>query len=337
MTDEYAYWRAALAGEKQPIHEDVPHVGFWAKRQKDGPRQPVAIWRGEHGVLVALVGFDGSSKVADAGALWTWIVRDPVSEEDYRAAFSAGAWPSDPPSVPAAPTSDGMARPNADPATPAEALQIELAGETELAAEFLAKPITTDNDADRAAIWAKRLGDLSKRADQIRETEKAPHLEAGRAVDATYKPIVDGAKDLSTKLKRHVEPFLIEKKRAEDERRRQAEEAARKLREEAERAAREAAEAGNAEARRQAEEAAQRASEAQREAVTPKGTNAGKTGARVALRTERRARIVDYAAAHLALADHPEMKSLVEQLANRAVRAGVPLAGIEVDEYQKAA
>lgn len=91
MLDEYAYWRAALAGEKQPIHENEPHVGFWAKRQKAGPRLPVAIWTDAAGVLTALVGFDGSAKIGDAGALWTWICRDPVSEADYRAYFAADA------------------------------------------------------------------------------------------------------------------------------------------------------------------------------------------------------------------------------------------------------
>jgi hypothetical protein len=336
MFDEYAYWRAALAGDKQPIHENEPHVGFWAKRQKAGPRLPVAIWRGEHGLLVALVGFDGSTKVVDAGELWTWVVRDPVTEEEYRAAFAAGAWPSDPPAVQTAPTSDGEQRPNSSHADPAEALRVELDGESELATEFLAAPISTDADADRAAIWAKRLGDLSKRADGHRETEKAPHLEAGRAVDAKWKPIVDGAKELSTRLKRHVEPFLIEKKRIEDEKRRKAEEEARRLRDEAERAAREAA-ANDEAAQRAAADAVRKAQEAERAAEAKVSTNAGRTGAKVALRTERRARIIDYAAAHLALRDHPEMKALVEQLANRAVRAGVALAGVEAEEFQKAA
>lgn len=333
--DDYAYWRAALAGEKQPIHENEPHVGFWAKRQKGGPRLPVAIWRGEAGELVALVGFDGSAKLGDAGDLWTWIVRDPVSEADYRTAFSAGAWPSDPPAAPAASTSDGAPRPNASD-DPAESLRDELAGEMDLANEFLDKPIATDTDADRAAIWAKRLGDLAKRADSERETEKAPHLEAGRAVDAKWKPIVDGAKDLSTRLKKHVEPFLIEKRRIEDEKRRKAEEEARRLREAAERAAREASEKDEA-AQREAAEALRRAQDAERATEAKAGTSAGRTGAKVALRTERRARIVDYDACLVALKDHPDMRALVEQLANRAVRAGVALAGVEVEEFQKAA
>jgi hypothetical protein len=31
------------------------------------------------------------------------------------------------------------------------------------------------------------------------------------------------------------------------------------------------------------------------------------------------------------------MRELVEQLANRAVKAGVPLAGVEAEEYEEAA
>ncbi|MEG4416921.1 hypothetical protein Q5692_40040, partial [Microcoleus sp. C2C3] len=120
--------------------------------------------------------------------------------------------------------------------------------------------------------------------------------------------------------------------RREQERlRREAEEAARKAAEaeEAPAAERRAAEA---EAKRLEQEAAAKAKEAEERNVT-----AGRTGARVALRTFVSARITDYDRAVKALSTHPEMKALVETLANRAVRAGHEIDGVERLEEQRAA
>jgi len=86
-------------------------------------------------------------------------------------------------------------------------------------------------------------------------------------------------------------------------------------------------------------EAEQLKAEAAEREKAAQATNAqaGRTGAKVSLRTFVSARIVDYGKALVALKDHPEMKALVEQLANRAVRAGVEVAGVERFEEQRAA
>src|SRR3990167_4057895 len=148
MTAAYDFWRNALKGEKQPVHEGHPHPGFWYQRAKSGPRIPVATWE-QDGEMVALVGFEADAKRCNPVDVWTWICTHPVTEANYRAAFAAGAWPDDPPSA-FAPTSDGVERPNEPTGDPAESLKEELAGEKELAEGFLAKPVETQEQADMA-------------------------------------------------------------------------------------------------------------------------------------------------------------------------------------------
>lgn len=319
--DSYAYWQAKLHGEDpEPLTDRTKlPLGFWRLRSGD----PLAVWLAD-GERVALRGFRAAERVmavkhmeamAEGGSFG-----QAVTEALYRAAFEAGEWPDDPPSV--APIGHNL------PDSEYDRLRIELEGEAETTAPFLLKPIETQADADKCSTWARRVGLLAKAADEAREAEKAPHLQASREVDDRWRPVVTGAKDLTSKLKKHVEGFLIRQKR-------ETEEIARKAREDAERLRREAAEADQrseqerADLLRQAQDAEKRAE--------PKRAIAGRPNMRVSLRRKTRARIVDYDAALLALKDHRDMRALVEQLANRAVKAGVPLAGVEVEEYEEAA
>ena len=322
----YTFWQNALAGREQPVHESEPHEGFWYKRQKTGPRLPVATWWDGGGTLVAKVGFADAPKMADPIELWTWICRTPVSEEDYRAAYEAGAWPDDPPPARGSVAGDNLS------GDPAEALEAELSGEEETTKEFLAKPVETQAQADKAAVWAKRVTEISKRAVDQHGVEKRPHLEAGKIVDQKWFPLRDRANSLASLLKQHVTPFLQAQKRAEEKRAREAAEEAARLRDEA-------AQLAEEDDQRSVDRAAELARQADvaEKASVPKNASAGRTGAKVSLRTEKRARIVDFDACLQALKTHPDLKALVEQLANRAVRAGVPLAGVEVEEVTKAA
>jgi hypothetical protein len=317
----YTYWREKLIGHDPdpPADRTQMPAGFWRLRSGE----PLAVWL-NGGERVALRGFSGSERVmairhmeamAESGSFGT-----AVTEADYRDAFAKGSWADDPP--PIATVGDNY------PTDPFEAARLELEGEEETTGAILAKPINTQADADKCSTWARRLGLLAKRADEAREEEKAPHLLASREVDDKWRPVVTGAKELTARLKKHVEGFLIRQKR-------EADEIARKAREEADRLRREAEEcdqrpeAERADLLRQAQDAERRAE--------PKKAIAGRPNMRVSLRKKTRARIVDYPAAHLALRDHPEMRALVGQLANRAVKAGIPLAGVEVEEYEEAA
>ena len=56
---------------------------------------------------------------------------------------------------------------------------------------------------------------------------------------------------------------------------------------------------------------------------------------KVGLRSEKRARIIDYDKCLAAVKDHPDVKAVVEALAQRSVRGGNPLPGVEVVTVEK--
>lgn len=196
-------------------------------------------------------------------------------------------------------------------------------------------PVKTQDQADKAAIWAKRLTAIKNRATDLHKVEKQPHLDAGRNVDNKWRGLKEDPDTLAKKLKAHVTPFLQEQQRLEYERQQRERDEAERKRREAEALAAQA-DVSNTAAQAEAERLQQEANQ-QEQAAQAQKAQAGRTGARVSLRTFVSARIVDYDKAIKALSNHPEMKALVETLANRAIRAGVELDGVERFEEQRAA
>lgn len=337
--DPYTYWQEGLilgAGreltrEQQKllgVHDGDPRPGFYRKRNKDGKDIAVAIWSDERG-MVALADNDP----VDPVDIWTFCARWPISHEQYEAVADRGEpWPD-----------DGPARGIGHnlPDDPHEAAKLEFEGEKEAAEEILRRPIKTQADADRAAVASKRLSDLHGKVDKMFRAEKDPIVVAGREVDEKFR-WRDEVKALSTKLKRAQDDFLREQDRLEQERQRKAREDAERIRREAEEAARKAQEsdqqderqraAARAEADRLAAEAAAKAREAEAQRVS-----AGRTGAKVSLRTFVDAEITDYDKLVIALKDRAEMRKLVQSLANRAAKAGVELAGMKIRSEKRAA
>ncbi|MCO4316306.1 hypothetical protein M8997_003850 [Phyllobacterium sp. 21LDTY02-6] len=342
MSNQYAWYFKALelagdCGELSReqmktlgVSEGDPKSGFFRRRaHKDGPWQTVAIWF-DNLNTVCLV--DG--RPADAESVWTFACRNPISEGTYHAVRKGAEWPGEP-----APT---VQRTNL-PSDPFEALKAEFESDREIAEAFLKSPITTKEQADKAAAWAKRLSAIATKATGLHKVEKQPSLDESRRVDEKWRDLKEEPKELSTKMKRHLDAFLLEEQRKERQRQAEAQAEADRIRRAAEEAARKAEDistnpndpvdlAKKADADRLAKEAA----EAEREAQARNAT-AGRTGSKVSLRTFVSARIVDYDKAVTALKEHPELKALVEQLANRAIRAGHELDGVERYEEQRAA
>lgn len=160
----------------------------------------------------------------------------------------------------------------------------------------------TQDDADRASDLANRISDLQKKADGIRAAEKKPHDEAAKAVQAKWLPILDAA-DIYKRLKNAVvAPFLTKKQAAEREEREAAAKAGTPLPEQAR-----------------------------------STTKAGTRGRSVALRTQKQVVIEDRAAVLAYFADGQQMTDFLQDMAERAVRAGVTPKGVKVNETQVAA
>jgi len=330
----WAWWQNALAGTVGPIHDGDPQQGYYRTRFKDKPWEPVAIWF-EDGKWHAMRG----DRQVDASDIWTWCCRNPITYEAYNKAIEGAGWDDEP---------EAPAIGHNLPSDPFEALQVEFAAEREQAEAFMKKPITTQAEADRAAIWSKRLSTIAKKATDLHKVEKQPHLDAGRNVDNKWRELKEEPDAISKKLKRHMDAFLQEEARKERERQAAARAEADRIQREAD-AARVAAEKAAAKndndaagiaaqnnAIAEAERLAQQAAAAERDAQA-RNASAGRTGAKVSLRTFVFAEITDFDALLMALKDRAEIKEVVETLANRAARSGVELAGMAIRSEQRAA
>jgi hypothetical protein len=336
MTSEYDWYFKALevGGGRQLSREQQqtlgvthePRSGFYRKRNKNGADVPVAIWTGDDGLLAVA----GPNPV-DATEIWTWVCSWPIFEEVYRDVAENGKpWPDD------APVADAKPGHNL-PDDPHEALRLEFEAERELAEKFLSRAIETQEQADQAAVWAKKVAAIAKKATDLHKVEKQPHLDAGRAVDDKWRPLKEDPDALSKRLKRHLDVFLLDQQRKERERQEAARAEEERLRREAEEAAKAAA--PDDEAAKEEAERLQREADAKAKEAEARNAQAGRTGAKVALRTFVSARVTDYqkAASSLLKMNHADLKACIDQLANRAVRAGVELDGVERIEEQRAA
>ena len=296
MSDEYEYWRSALKaaageGEWPPIHPDDPQPGFYRMRRGKGGRWlPVAIWHSAQEGRL-LATVDG--KLADDPAeLWSWVADRPVNYEDYQHRIEHGHWPGE----------IGDATPPVPgpghnlPADPAEALMLEIEQEIDAALSWLElhqERIEQSAEADQAEELINRLRKLSRKADKLRKEEKQPHLDAARAVDDRWRPAIQRPKQVIEQLRKVLTTWLRAQKEA---------------------------------ARRQAEEKLKAgALEASANPAT-----SGLSGRKVALRRRKVAVIEDYQAALKHFADHPDVRTLVQRLANAAVRAGEEVPGVKV-------
>jgi len=306
----YDYWRQALKGNFGPVHDGDPQPGFYRLKAKEGPDKPVAIWQGPNGVMFALVG----KAAVDPDRIWIYCCNKPIPESLYRQVVEEGKpWPED-----LAPLPDATARigDNNAPADEAEIDEVEAA--INAAEAELRNPVTTQVAADRLGNHIERLRGLWKKKEAERNVEKAPHLEASRAVDEKFRPILARLDETAQKIKDAIGAWL----KAENARI-QAEAAAAKKKADDERAA----------AAAKGEELPK---EPPKKVTEPKAATAG-SNRKVSLRTYVSATVTDWEKLTEALKDHEEVRALLQTLADRAARAGVPLPGTEINKEQRAA
>lgn len=310
VQDQYDFWRRRLAGEKVQILDGEPQAGFYRlKGYKGSPDQPVAYWYKDGALRCRIGGKDASEQVAMDR--WTWAAQKPITHELYQQIMAGGHWPDQHEAV----TRDNQA-PSDDSFEGIRDAIDDLAREASVLIDK--GSAQTQDDADRASDLANRLGQLCTKADKARDAEKRPHLEAGREVDARWKPIMTTAEIYKRVKSAVIDPYL---KRKRDEQLR-----------------------AEAEARRLAEEAAKsgdaaKVEEAQRAVETVAATpiKAGTRGRSIALRTVTKVTITDRAALLAYFGDRQEITDLLQSMAEKAVKAGVVPAGVTVEKDQQAA
>jgi len=312
LTDAYANWRKRLAGEVVPIHDGQPECGrYKMRRAKNGPYLPVAIFM-KDGEMKAAVG----KEFVDPNDVWLHAVKNPVSEADYKYALQRGHFPDEPP-----PRTVGDNNP---PSSIEELIPLE----TQEALDWLKSigEIKSQQDADIAGNRVTELRRLKKEAETAHATEKKPILEAGRKIDGKWKPLISSVDDTVRALLNAVNRWgAAERARLA----REAEEARKKAEAEAEAKRREAASKGQPEP--------EDVPLPLEPAPPPKIQVGGARGAKIGFRTVTVVTVTDHKAALAFFAESEDVKALVQKLAERAVKAGVEVPGVEVRKEQKAA
>ncbi len=225
---DYAFWRAALRGGRQPVHESNPQCGFYKRRiVKDGEWLPIAFWRNKDDQIVCC--FEG--KLVDPLQHWTFAAKYPVNEASYRHCIRNGHWPDNASQSP---------RSNM-PSDPFEALKLEVQDKLEQAQDWLktSPKAPTEMDANIARNMQAALLQLNKRGDAMHKAEKQRHLDASRAVDTKFDfrkavaTVADRLRDVFTAFMRAEETRQrAEAQKRFEEERRKAEEARKAAEEE---------------------------------------------------------------------------------------------------------
>lgn len=101
MSDDYAWWRAALRGEKLPLHESEPVCGYFRVRDRRGANKDLApikrpwiaaaIWRVGKTELRAELG----GNLVALQDIWPWCAKHPIPHEHYQHWHEHGSWPQE--------------------------------------------------------------------------------------------------------------------------------------------------------------------------------------------------------------------------------------------------
>ena len=183
---------------------------------------------------------------------------------------------------------------------------------------------------------------LYKDAEDARKKEKQPHMDASKAVDTAFAVAVSALEKTATSLKPIIAKWL---QKVEDEKRAEAArqaEIARKAKEEADRLAAQAAANNDAMAAAQAEAAQAEAQKLEKAAVkTGKAkSNVGSAtgaGRSMSLRKVTTAQIDNLNLVYRHFHEHPDVRDVLQRLANAAVRAGDAVPGTTKMEQKVAA
>lgn len=170
--------------------DGLPWSGFY-RLPKDGKIEPIAIFCDTDGQRYVYWG-GKSAAVAD---VWPRCMWAPVPYDWYEAKVDRGEewpdlhvfktnWREDEDAPP--PIGD-----NKPPASESDVVREEVA--TTRAGLKLYEKITSDDQAAAAQTLRSKLLELARRAENIREKLKRPHIDAGKAIDAELAPIRDSA------------------------------------------------------------------------------------------------------------------------------------------------
>lgn len=327
IVSPWAWWQKALANPSEigkpglPVHEGHPQQGYYRAKNRDKVFEPVAIYYPEE--ASELVAFRNGREVRP-DEIWTFCCRYPVSYEAYVAAVDGKGWPDDDAVVakqvaPSPPASGDNSGDVDDAETLKDQIDNALKG-----VDSYAK-IKDDETASKALSLRNRLNELSRDADKKRDELKRPHLEAGKAIDGKWQPLVKSAKAGADKVKDAIGAWETEKLRLQREAERKAYEAEQ---------ARIAAERAT-----QADDGDTAVIDAPKVETAPAPAPSQSTvratyGKAASVQAKTFVKdVTDWPALAVYMSNHPEMQELLRKLAQRALDAGrTNIPGITTEE-----
>jgi|SRR5215831_2827930 len=310
--DPWDYWRRTLAGVRLAVNDSAPQPGFyrWPTRPEYGARKvftPVAYWPAglmdkETGEIVEVVACRiGDEDVPpDRGVeIWRSVARYPVTEDAYRGVAERGElWPDEPTTVPMQPTQPAhpMMGHNKPPA--------DVPTHEQLKEQIDVVAAEAKQFLEGPAITEQYQADLiANCADRLQELWKK--ADEQRSIER--KPYDEEVKAIQQRWS----PLLLAAEAYKNLKYKLITPWLLKLQ----------------------KAAAEKAAETGREPERPK---AGTRGRAMSLRPIKRAEITDYDACLNYFRNAPDIKATVQDLANKAVRAGVEVPGARLLEETKA-
>jgi hypothetical protein len=300
VADPWQWWADKLAGKPVQMNPGNPHAGFY--------RMPRKAFYGARRTFTPVAywpspngkmncRFGDDDVTPERGEeIWERVGNHPVSEQAYRAVAQDNQPWPDEHEL--VPMGDNLGPEDEDTF---EALQDKIENLAREADQRISGPAIGDQDeADRIANLSDRLAELWKKSDTIRKAERKPHDEALKAIQLKWVNVLLKAETYKQLKYKLLTPWLT---RLQEAQKKEAEAAAA------------AGEPAAADARR---------------------PRAGTRGRAQSLKTFKRAEIEDYEKALTFFKESQDVKDLVQELANRAVRAGITVPGTKVIEEQKA-
>jgi hypothetical protein len=190
--DQFANWRKRLKGDMSPpIHDGKPDSGFYRNRNV-----PVAYWRSAAGEFQCHIGGRPCTDELRAFDTWPFVAEHPVTKAVYDDFLRTGTWPDQHPAVTASLSNSSPLDDNT-----IEGLQQQIDNLANEADMLMKKGAAkTQIEADHAADVATRLGELWRKADDLRKVQKEPHFRAAQDVDNLWRPLLDTASIYSLRL-----------------------------------------------------------------------------------------------------------------------------------------
>lgn len=332
--DLFAWWKAALKGERGPIHDGEPEQGFYRHRTKNKQTgvetlYAVAFWyagdiRTPENIRCQVGGqiLKGEQLQRTIGA-WPFISKEPISHKTWMAVVAGQPWPDQHVTEKAAPaseasnqpldagaTSQGAGAADQSELTPQARLKVEIEKAKAGLANYVKRGedgravnlIDSDEKAGAAQMLRSSLLALSNKAKKAREEANRPHNEAIRANGLIWSPMETEAKSFADMLRDGpMKTWELHK--------------------------------------REQQAAAQKATQAATNAVGAPmqvASNAPAPSAKIKGATGRSARVEetfiavihDQALVYEHFKDNEQVKAILQGLANAAVRAGIEVPGV---------